>query len=151
MNKKVLNRFHSRYEIDQKTDCWLWRKHPIGDGRGYFHLNGKQELAHRVSYMLFRGPIPKGLHVCHSCDVPCCVNPDHLWLGTDQDNATDSVLKNRRAVGTKNGRSKFTEDQIRVIRESYPEIKGPALARVYGVCEKVIYDILHRRTWRHVK
>jgi hypothetical protein len=87
-------RFFAKVQI---TDhCWLWTGacHQIG-GYGFFSAGDKQVLAHRFSYEHHRGPIPDGLHVCHSCDVPPCVNPQHLWLGTRSDNMQDAAQKGR--------------------------------------------------------
>lgn len=78
--------------------CWLWIGNTNRSGYGRIGLGGRggrKVLAHRFSYQLFNGEIPVGLHVCHSCDVPNCVNPSHLWLGTDADNARDCGAKGR--------------------------------------------------------
>lgn len=89
-------RFWSRVE---KTDgCWLWRGVP-SQKYGSLGINGKNYHAHRVSYEIHHGPIPDGLFVCHRCDVGRCVNPEHLFLGTHQDNMTDLKTKKRKARG----------------------------------------------------
>lgn len=78
----------------EKTDsCWLWRGGFNSRKYGKMYADKKSWLAHRLSFTLFNGPIPDGLHVCHSCDVPACVNPDHLWVGTAKDNIRDAVDK----------------------------------------------------------
>lgn len=85
-----------------KTDsCWLWDGALNSKGYGSMGFLKKGWLAHRLSYTAFKGPIPDGLLVCHSCDVPSCVNPDHLWLGTTRDNQRDSESKGR--AGWQNG------------------------------------------------
>lgn len=86
------------WERVQKTDdCWLWTGSTDKDGYGWFWVDGKTATAHRFSYALHNdGAIPDGLYVCHSCDNPPCVNPDHLWLGTNQDNMDDCARKGRR-------------------------------------------------------
>lgn len=94
-----MERFYSKIE---KTDtCWLWKAGQRGNGYGAIKVNGKTVLAHRFSYELHKGEIPNGLYVCHSCDVRSCVNPDHLWLGTQKDNMMDARVKGRlyRHVG----------------------------------------------------
>lgn len=79
----------------QKTkSCWLW-KGPTLKGYGRFHFNRKTYTSNRAAYILFKGEIPHGLIVCHSCDNPSCVNPDHLWLGTNNDNCQDKMKKGR--------------------------------------------------------
>lgn len=86
----------NKYEVNEITGCWEWKRATNNIGYGMFRwATGIMRTAHRVSYELFKGPIPKGLVVCHTCDNPKCVNPDHLWLGTMKDNHTDMVNKGR--------------------------------------------------------
>lgn len=91
-------RFKKKYLINDQTDCWEWTasKNNIGYGMFRFDSNGMR-TAHRVSYEMHKGPIPQGHVVCHTCDNPKCVNPDHLWTGTLKDNAQDMVAKGRMA------------------------------------------------------
>ena len=86
-------RFLSRIQVDQKTGCWLWQ----GSHRayGFMQVDGKDRLAHRIAWELYRGPIPAGLQVCHKCDVRLCANPYHLFLGTALDNTRDKIRKGR--------------------------------------------------------
>lgn len=83
--------------------CWMWLAGVARSGYGVFGIQGKPRLAHRVCYRNTRGPIPSGLHVLHSCDNPLCVNPSHLWLGTNLDNVADKVAKGRQAAGERSG------------------------------------------------
>lgn len=88
-------RFLCSVEV-QSNGCWLWRGSPEKRGYGRFYMNGNHNVrAHRAAYVLFRGEIPAGMLVCHSCDNPGCVNPAHLWLGTGSDNMRDMVAKGR--------------------------------------------------------
>lgn len=105
----VLDRFEEKFS---KTDsCWIWNAATRSTGYGVFSFNGKPETASRVSYRLYCGDIPNGLHVLHKCDNRICVNPEHLFLGTNKDNVEDRKSKGRRA-----GRFKIlAEDDITLI------------------------------------
>lgn len=83
----------------EKVDngCWLWKGSVGSNGYGKINNKGQHLSAHRASYTVFKGAIPKGKHVCHSCDIRTCVNPDHLWIGTQRDNIQDMIEKGRKA------------------------------------------------------
>lgn len=81
--------------INKDNNCWEWQKFLTEHGYGRFRINTKKVLAHRASYEIFIEKIPKGLLVCHKCDNPRCINPEHLWVGTDKDNVRDAMSKNR--------------------------------------------------------
>lgn len=96
----VEQRFNKKYIINEQTNCWEWTAATNNIGYGMFRFNvNKMRTAHRVSYELFNGPIPPGLVVCHTCDNPKCVNPDHLWVGTMKDNWDDMNNKGRFVQG----------------------------------------------------
>jgi hypothetical protein len=132
--KPVEERFFSKIE---KTDsCWTWTGSKDRKGYGRIMVGSKPCLAHRVSYEIRFGPVTKGLFVCHSCDNPTCVNPDHLWLGTNRDNAYDMMEKGRWKQppvlpGEANPLAKLTREAVIEIRS----VKGntKALAHKYGV------------------
>ncbi len=91
----VKERFKKHFIIE--NDCWIWSKTKNNFGYGVVSFKGKKEKAHRISYEIFKEPIPKGMYVLHRCDEPRCVNPDHLWLGTQGDNMRDMHKKKRHS------------------------------------------------------
>jgi hypothetical protein len=112
-------------------------------------------LAHRLSWELHFGPIPEGKCVCHHCDTPACIRPDHLFLGTPKDNTSDMINKGRRsplagfASGEASPRAKLTASQVKEIRARCNE-SGPRLAVEYGVTSGTVYGIWRHRIWRTV-
>ena len=91
-------RFERNFIPVTESGCWLWTGYSRRDGYGYIAHNKRAIGAHRASWIIYRGDIPEGLHVCHTCDVRDCVNPDHLFLGTASDNMQDCVRKGRSAI-----------------------------------------------------
>jgi hypothetical protein len=102
--------------VDKSGECWLWTGFVTRSGYGQFSLSSTRPMrAHRVAYLIARGAIPKGLFVCHRCDNPRCVRPDHLWLGTPADNMHDAQEKGRKPSLARNGCSRghpFTPDNF---------------------------------------
>lgn len=96
MSLTIHERFSAKYIPVTESGCWLWTaslRHGTGYGQMHYLRNFKPELAHRISWMLHRGPIPPEMYVLHQCDVRCCVNPEHLYIGTPQDNIDDMVRR----------------------------------------------------------
>lgn len=118
--------FEARYTVAD-NGCWLWRGSTVGMGYGTLCVNGRTVRAHRHSYELYVGPIPKGLFVLHSCDNPGCVNPAHLFTGAGADNMQDCLAKGRFV----NPGQKLSSAQLEVIRRSPPGTRG--LAALFGV------------------
>lgn len=139
--------FHKFFE---KTDagCWEWTGSRQPNGYGAFHINGKTVRAHRFSYEQAKGSIPEGTFVCHSCDNPSCVNPDHLWLGSPADNAADMATKGRANSGEDRHNAKLTCEAVRSIRED-PRNVG-AIAELYGVSYSAVRFIKKGLKWRSV-
>ena len=135
----------------EKTDCWNWIKYKNKDGRAQCYFIGNKTLnASRVSYIAFKGNIPEGLLVCHICDNPSCVNPEHLFIGTNKDNADDKVNKNRSACGEKIS-TKLKNEMILEIRElSKNGMTQQNIAKKYNVCQTTIGSIILRKTWKHI-
>lgn len=132
--------------------CWLWLlKVNKKTGYGSIDVGKRTRLAHRVSYEAFRGPIPNGMLVCHQCDVRCCVNPDHLFLGTHNDNLIDMHTKGRNADlrGANNGNARFSEADIVDMRTS--SLTTAALAQKYNSSFQTIWGIRAGVSWKHVK
>ncbi len=146
----LAERFHTHYVKDPHTECWLWTGSIIKGGYGMIGGGeGKNLMAHRVSWELYHGPIPDGLIVCHHCDVPSCVNPEHLFVGTYQDNSDDSVAKGHSARGQRNPNHVFKNAEVRVIRALWAngDISQSELARRYGVSSPTICNIVNGKTW----
>lgn len=93
--RPVKERFDEKWEAVTESGCWIWTAGLDSRGYGKFRLPDKQMKAHRQAYILYKGAIPEGMIVCHTCDVPTCVNPDHLFLGTHKDNMQDKLRKGR--------------------------------------------------------
>lgn len=139
----------------KKTDtCWLWvsNRDRYGYGRFLGAVRGvSTKFAHRFSYMLHKGDIPSGMLVCHKCDNPPCVNPEHLFLGTESDNMNDKISKGRHraAFGENAGRAILTEEQVRAILvDPRPHT---AIAADYGVKGSTIGSIKQRVSWSHIE
>jgi hypothetical protein len=143
-------RFFEFVHPEPNSGCWLWDGHLNANGYGKFGYKGENGLAHRASYDMFVAPIPEGLHVLHRCDVPCCVNPEHLFPGTQDDNVKDMEQKKRshHPGGVDHGRAKLTEDDVRNIRADARSQNQ--LARLYGVIKTNIRAIKRREIWKHV-
>lgn len=92
---RTMDRFWKYVERRVEDECWIWNGPRVPSGYGRIRWNGRDSYAHRCSYELHKGPVPPGMHVCHTCDNPPCVNPKHLFHGTRQDNMQDSVRKGR--------------------------------------------------------
>ena len=141
--------------VEKSESCWVWRKGRTAAGYGQTRINGEQIYAHRLAWMLSRGPIPNGLLVCHHYDNPPCVRPEHLFLGTRNDNVQDMCRKWRRGVvppllGSANHKTKLRHEQVREARKLYAagRLTMRAIGTRYGVSRHTIADIIRERTWQ---
>ena len=152
--KSTADRFWEKVEIRGKNECWNWTACTIKNGYGHFGFRGKLYTAHRFSWILTNGQIPEGLCICHHCDNPGCVNPAHLFIGTQKDNIQDAINKNRMVgkKGEENNNSSLTEKQVLAIRAEYKlgNITQRELARKHGVGQRTITCIVNRITWKHI-
>ncbi len=146
---------------DLKTPCWIWTAATNPGGYGQIRRGGRGSdlvLAHRLSWELARGFIPEALHALHKCDNPPCVNPAHLFLGTNQDNIDDRVSKGRPSVrseqlpyGEAHRNAKLTAEVVREARVLFANgIFVRVLATKYGVSSSTMYNALIGKTWQHV-
>ena len=145
--EELKKRFEGRIS-HHKNGCWIWAGSKDKVGYGYFSIKGKTLKSHRVSYYIYKGEIPEKMMVCHSCDMPSCVNPEHLWIGTAKQNMQDRDRKMRGLHGERNHRSIMGEHLVIYIRNSTLGVSE--LARNYGVSIGAISGIKKRRTWKHV-
>jgi hypothetical protein len=137
-------------EPDPVTGCVLWKGAQWTSGYGQLD---RSTGAHRYAWERTNGPIPRGMHVCHTCDVKLCVAVEHLFLGTNAENRADSVRKGRTSKGVRHYLARFTEDDVREIRARYAvgDISQQALAEQYGTTQTNIGHVVRRKTWKHVE
>lgn len=152
--------------LDKSGACWLWPRAVNNHGYGVLQVQKRLHLAHRFAWSLVAGPIPSGMNVCHRCDVPRCCRPDHLFLGSHAENMRDMARKGRSAAGERNGLrrhpdraprgerqggAKLTAPLVQEIRQRYASGEAvAALATVYAVGNRTVWNVIERKTWRHV-
>lgn len=138
--------------------CWQWSACVTRGGYGQFRYNGRAEYAHRVSWLLYHGEIPRldnshhGYCVCHKCDNRLCVNPEHLFLGTNNDNVRDMFNKGRNPPrkGSKNGKSKLTEDKVREMRNLFKTMSYGEIASLYNISSSAVRHAIVGLNWKHI-
>ncbi len=137
--------------VNKTETCWLWTGNLHEFGYGKMTIGNKSVNCHRFSWELHNGTITDGSHVLHSCDVPACVNPAHLFLGTARDNIDDMMAKGRQQRGAIHHKAILTEDDVRAIRAA-----GAAgevhrrIAERFGIAGSTASGIIRRKTWRHL-
>lgn len=150
--KTIEQRFWDKVDRRSNKECWNWKASIFTNGYGQFRKGKHKIVAHKFSWELHRNLIPDGLCVLHTCDNRKCVNPNHLFLGTHQDNMDDKVKKNRqsRLNGIDNGKSKLTEQQIIEIRKKHKILTYKQIAIKYDISLKQVYNILKYKQWKHL-
>lgn len=139
----------SRVAFVPESGCWLWTGATSADGNyGRIRFNGIPHNAHRLMWETENGPIPDGMILCHRCDIGLCCNPNHLFLGTHQDNSDDKVRKGRQSRGDNHGSSKLSANEVALIRGCTES--AHFLAEKYDVHRSTIYAIRNNLYWKHV-
>lgn len=158
----IENRLLAGYSIDESTGCWEWQGAlRVGYGAIVGKINGTRKTlgAHRVSYELHKGPIPKGLFVCHSCDNRKCINPEHLWLGTGKDNMQDALRKDRMVIsggipfekGHTPHNSMLPDSTVLEIKRLIKaNVRPKDIASLCNVPSMVVRDIKRGRSYKNI-
>jgi hypothetical protein len=150
-DENLVERFFGK--VNKTEGCWEWNAVCLKGGYGKFSIKYDTRLAHRVSFEIHhKRKIMTGMNLLHSCDNRKCVNPHHLREGTHQENIKDKVEKGRQCKGESNGQSKLKNEQVVEIRTKYAtkNYTQRQLAEEYNVHNSIIYDIVHRITWKHI-
>jgi hypothetical protein len=153
--KSLSERLLSKIVIDNETGCWNWTAYKNVDGYGQLLVKRQAHGAHRISYQVHRGQIPVNMKVCHSCDNPACINPAHLFLGTQTENVADMDAKGRRArgdsvanKGVDHPMAKLSESDVLAIKAAK---SSRGLSKKYGVDYRHIWRIRTGKRWTSVK
>lgn len=156
INKEDINRFWNKVKITANINlCWIWTAAKTRGEYGVFHIKRYMYRVSRVSYYLTTGFDPSGYQICHTCDNPSCVNPNHLFLGTPLDNVLDMMKKGRHSIdvyGERHGRSILTEKKVKKIRELYKtgRFYQTEIAKKFKVNKSTISMIILNKNWKHL-
>ena len=149
---KTAKPLEDRIQTIPWTGCWIWTGWLDENGYGKLRIAKKPVRAHRFSYVLHKGKIPKGKIICHTCDVSSCVNPDHLYAGTPKDNALDRKNRNRggqlKISGELSKVRKLTNEQVLEIRNLDGSLSS--IAKKYGIGTSQVHRIKTNQHWRTI-
>jgi len=148
--KPIKDRFEKFIYMEPNSGCWLWMGGLFKNGYGQFKIGLKVKYAHRVSYEIYKGPIPEEMDVCHYCDIRSCANPDHVFLGTHKENIQDCSNKGRhnKPKGSQHHQAKLQDKDIIKIRED-PRSQN-VISKEFGVCQAQISNIKNHKDWKHL-
>lgn len=140
-------------KVNMSEGCWDWQGGLISSGYGSaYHPKLGPQAAHRLAWILTNGDIPKGLYVLHKCDNKKCVNPDHLYLGTQKKNLEDAKLHGLTNTGTKHWSSTLTESEVLLIRKMHKSGSSiRLLADIFNQTYKNVWQIVNNKRWQHLK
>lgn len=139
-------RFWDKVNINEENDCWNWTRQLDNYSYGRFQYNGSSELAHRVAYLLWYEELPEGLLVLHKCDNPPCVNPSHLFLGTDNDNNKDMAAKGRNPLYCLKD-----DDIIEILRLCNETTETfESIGKQFNVTHTMVMSIYNNKVWKHI-
>lgn len=144
--------FWLRTSPEPNSGCWLWVGGDKG-ATGYGYFARAKRMAHIYAYDKFVGPVPVGMFVCHRCDTPPCVNPDHLFLGTPLDNTADCISKRRHSFGERNGGggNKLTTKDVLEVRRRYAAGERQIdIAAQFGIAQNMVSKIVLKQIWSHL-
>ena len=148
----MLTRFWKKVERRSDSECWRWTGSYLPSGYGAFWMGRNNVTAHRAAYLLLVGEVPPGLVVRHSCDHKWCVNPAHLGTGTQAQNISDKVHRDRQAKGSRHGMSRLTEGEVAAMKTALAlGHHQVSIAFCGGVDRQFVWRLARGISWKHVK
>lgn len=149
-NKRVDPAVRFMKYVSKTETCWEWVGSKFPKGYGQFQVDYKPGQAHRWAWIFFKGEIPVGLHVCHKCDNRSCVNPEHLFLGTNEDNHKDKVFKGRQARWNTGGGAKWDDTHALTVHTFYKIWTSKSVADALGMSPTTVRDIARGKSWKGI-